>query len=109
MRAELEAVVAADEEGRSRLSSADERAGRDVAAVREEVERQMTDRRRDAEAALESELAAIRAEGDAAVAALHAREAAYRKTVAEAASARLEPAARIYARIVLEGPPEAKR
>ena len=36
MRPELEAVVAADEEARSRLSSAEERAKRDVTAVRAE-------------------------------------------------------------------------
>jgi vacuolar-type H+-ATPase subunit H len=107
MRAELEAVVAADEEARSRVSSAEERARRDVAAVREEVERQVADRRRAAEAALESELAAIRDEGDTAVAALHAREAAYRKTVTDGAAARVDAAAQLYARIVLEGPPEA--
>jgi TolA-binding protein len=109
MRPELEAIVAADEEARSRLSSAEERARRDVTAVREEVERQIAGRREASAAALESELAAIRTEGERAVRELQAREEAYRQAVAAASDVRLEDAAQLFARIVLEGPPEAKR
>ena len=107
MRPELEAVVAADEEARSRLSSAEERAKRDVTAVRAEVERQIAGRKQSSEADLERELVAIRAEGERAVSELQARETAYRETVAAAAAGRLAEAAQLFARIVLEGPPEA--
>jgi vacuolar-type H+-ATPase subunit H len=109
MRAELEAIVAADEEAWSRVSSADERAGRAVAAAREEVERQIADRKQNSEEVLDRELAAIRAEGEAAVGELRARGTAYGQTVAAAAAARLEEAARLYTRVVVDGPPEAKR
>ena len=103
MRNELEAIVAADEEARSRVSFAEERAKRDAAAVREQVEQQIDERKRASEAAMESELAAVGEEGERAVAELRARESSYRQAVSGAAAANLEEAARLYARIVLEG------
>jgi vacuolar-type H+-ATPase subunit H len=109
MRPELETIVAADEEARSRLSSAEERARRDTLAVREEVERRIAERGQTAEAALETELAAIRGEGERAANELRAREESYRDAVAAAAASRLEEAARRFAQIVVDGPPEGTR
>lgn len=97
---ELEAIVAADEESRARLSFAEQRRERDVAAARAQHERSAGDLQRESCDALETEIAAIREESDREIAKLRRSHDRYLAALAETGERQLERAAELYAQIV---------
>jgi hypothetical protein len=98
--AELEVIVAADEESRARLSFDGKRLDRDLEAARGAHERAAAARKQESCDTLESELAAIRAESDVEIAKLRASQEQYLAALAEAGERQLEAAAELYAQIV---------
>lgn len=108
MRRELEQIVAVDEEARSRVAFAEEQSARAIGAANDAADLAITAKRRAAAAQLESEVDAIRSEGAAQIAEIHARDEDYLARAREAGERQLETAARLYARIILHGPEEQR-
>ena len=104
MHADLERIVSADEEARSRVALAEQRRERELTAERAARDAAIDGRRRETQEALERELQAIRSEGDAQVAALQRRQAQYLATLAAAGERRFDEAVTLYRRIVCEVP-----
>jgi len=100
MTSELEAIVAADEESRARLSFAGQRRERDVASARARHEQSAEELRRDGCDALETEIAAIREASDREIETLRRSHERYLAALAEAGERRLAHAAELYAQIV---------
>lgn len=102
MHIDLEAIVSADEEARSRVAMAEEARDRDLSAARAARDSDIAGRRRETQDAFDRELRAIRDEGQARVAELQKQQAAYLLTLAEAGEQRFEEAVAVYLRIVCE-------
>lgn len=102
MHPDLELIVSADEEARSRVSLAEQRSEREVSAARATRDAAIDTRRKEAVDALERELQLIRAEGDARVAALQEQQQEYLRTLAAAGQRKLDEAVAVYGRIVCE-------
>lgn len=102
MHSDLEAIVSADEEARSRVTFAEERRDRELAAARAACDAAIQARRREVVDALDRELQAIRAEGDAAADALQRQQARYLATLAAAGERNFDEAVALYLRIVCE-------
>lgn len=100
MHPDLAAIVAADEECRSRVTLAEERRERDLAAARAERDAVIARRAAAAREALESELKAIRADGDARLRELRDKQQGYLAALAAAGEKRFEEAVQIYLRII---------
>ena len=105
MHPDLELIVSADEEGRSRVALADQRRERELAAARAARDAAIEARRKEASDALERELEAIRADGDARVAALESQQAQYLAGLADAGERNADQAVALYRRIVCEAAP----
>ena len=108
MRRELEQIVAADEEARSRVAFAEEQSARAVRAANDSADLLITSKRRTAAKQLEDEVDAIRAEGEAQIAEIRARDDDYLARAREAGEQQLQSAAELYARIILHGPEEKR-
>lgn len=104
MHTDLERIVLADEEARSRVALAEQRRERELTAERTTRDAAVEVRRREAQEALERELQAIRSEGDVQVAALRRQQEEYLATLAAAGERRFEEAVALYRRIVCEVP-----
>ena len=104
MHADLERIVSADEEARSRVELAEQRRERELTAERAARDAAIDGRRREAQEALERELQAIRSEGDAQVAALQRRQEQYLAALTAAGERRFDEAVTLYRRIVCEVP-----
>ena len=100
MHPDLEAVVAADEEGRARLATAEQRRDAALTAARNESEAAVAGRRAAALAMLNDEIGAIRRDGDARAAEARARNAEYLRLLAAAGEDAIEEAVGQYTRIV---------
>jgi DNA anti-recombination protein RmuC len=100
MHPDLESVIAADEECRSRLTLAESRRDRDIAAARAKRDATIDRRRADAVAALERELAAIRAEGDKRLGDLGEQQKTYLAKLAAIGDERFAEAVKKYLAIV---------
>lgn len=105
MHPDLEAIVSADEEARSRIALAEERREREVAGASARRDAAIEARRKEAAGALERELQAIRAEGDARLAELQRRQEQYLAALADVGERRLDDAVALYLRIVREVAP----
>lgn len=104
MHADLEKIVSADEEARSRVALAEQRRERELTAERAARDAAIDGRRRDAQEALERELQAIRSEGDALIATLQRQQEQYLLTLTAAGERRFDEAVALYRRIVCEVP-----
>lgn len=104
MHADLERIVSADEEARSRVALAEQRRERELTAERAARDAAVDARRREAQEALEQDLQAIRSEGDGQVAALQRQQEEYRATLTAAGERRFDEAVALYRRIVCEVP-----
>jgi len=104
VNADLERLFAADEEGRARLTAARAEAAGALDRARRNLEEERTARLSRLEAALEQELAGIRAEAEEAARARARRRAEFRQARRQASEALLPGAVEAFVRIVLEGP-----
>lgn len=102
MHPDLELIVSADEEARARVTLAEQRSEKEVAAARVSRDAAIEARRTEALDALERELQRIRADGDARVAALQEQQQEYLRSLAEAGDRKLDEAVAVYQRIVCE-------
>jgi thioesterase domain-containing protein len=103
MHPDLETIIAADEEARARVSLAEERRGRELAAAGAAGDADIERRRAAAREALDRELDAIARDGEARLAALREQQQAYLLRLAAAGDARFAEAVAIYRRTVVEG------
>lgn len=101
MHADLEAIVAADEESRARVALAEQRRDHDLAASRAGHQSARAALLAAAERALDEEIAVIRREGDARVADERRRSAAVLQLLAEAGERNFDEAVRKYVEIVI--------
>ena len=101
MHPDLEAIVAADEEGRARVHTAEERRDSTLAATRNECDAALVSRRAAAIAAVNDEVSAIEREGDARAAEARQRNEAYLRLLATAGEHAFDEAVEQYTRIVL--------
>lgn len=108
MRRELEQIVAAGEEARSRTTFAEEQGVLAIRAARDAADLAVETKLRASAAELEREVAAIRAAGESSVAETHARDDDYLARARDAGARQLEAAARLYASIILHGPEEKR-
>lgn len=104
MHADLERIVSADEEARSRVALAEQRRERELTTERTARDASIEARRREAHEALDRELQAIRSEGDARVDELRRQQEQYRATLTTAGERRFDEAVVLYRRIVCEVP-----
>jgi len=104
VHADLERIVSADEEARSRVALAEQRRERELTAERAARDAAVETRRREAQEALERELQAIRSEGDVQVAALRRQQEEYLAALTIVGERRFEEAVALYRRIVCEVP-----
>ncbi|HEX6642665.1 MAG TPA: hypothetical protein VF215_16215 [Thermoanaerobaculia bacterium] len=104
MHADLERIVSADEEARSRVALAEQRRERELTAERAARDAAIEARRREVQDALDRELQAIRSEGDAHVAELRRQHQQYLATLTAAGERRFDEAVALYRRIVCEVP-----
>lgn len=102
MHPDLEAIVAADEEARSRVAHAEERREREVAATRADGDASIAARKTAASDALESELQVIRAEGESRIEALRRQQEQYLASLAAAGELRLDDGVALFLRTVCE-------
>jgi hypothetical protein len=100
MTADLDQILAADEECRTRITFAQKQIDRAMEDARAARANAMESRQRAAAATLGRELAAIREEGENRVADRRAALEQYLLRLAAAGEQQLESAARIYARII---------
>ena len=102
MHPDLERIVSADEEARSRVTLAEERHDRDVSAARAERDAAIDVRRKEAFDALERELRFIRDDGDRRTGELQRKQALYLTALAEAGERKFDEAVELYLRFVCE-------
>ncbi|HLJ73455.1 MAG TPA: hypothetical protein VKU62_02635 [Thermoanaerobaculia bacterium] len=100
MHPDLEAIVAADEECRSRVTLADSRRERDVSAARAKRDASIETRRAAALEALKRELAAIRSEGDQRLVEIREQQKVYLESLAKNGEAKFAAAVDKYLSIV---------
>jgi len=100
MTREIEAVAAADEEARSRVSLAEARRERELAAARAARDAEVRARRDAAQQALDRELRAIADDGERRGAAIKSQQASFLAALAAAGEAKFGEAVAAYARIV---------
>ena len=100
MHPDLEAVIAADEECRSRVTLAESRREREIAAARAQREAAIEKRRAAAIEAVEREVAAIRSEGDARLADLREQQRLYLQSLAKAGEENFDAAVQRYLSVV---------
>ena len=100
MHPELEAVIAADEECRSRLTHAESRRERELAAARSRRDATIDKRRTAALESLQAEIAAIRAEGDARLAEMRNQQTTYLASLSKTGEEKFEDAVRAWLAIV---------
>jgi DNA anti-recombination protein RmuC len=100
MHSDLEAIVAADEEARSRIQLAETSRDRDLDAARAARDAAVEARRNAAQEALDHELRTIRDEGDRRLAELRAQQQAFLAAVSAAAETKFDEAVAAYVRIV---------
>jgi len=100
MRSELEEIIAADEECRSRVAFTQELKARSVEEARVGRQKAIDEQRLGAEAALDDEIALLRAEGESTVGQKRIEAEHYRRRVAEEGERILERAANVYAGII---------
>jgi hypothetical protein len=102
MHPDLEMIVSADEEARSRLALAEQRREQQLSAERATREASIDARRNQASEALERELQKIRAEGDVRVAELQRQQEQYLASLAAVGERQFDEAVKLYLRIVCE-------
>lgn len=100
MSSALEAIIAADEEARARVTFAERRLHRDVEGARAERQRDDDARRAPAEQELAAELAAIEAQSASEIEQSRRAHEEYLRALAAVGERELEEAARTYAAIV---------
>lgn len=100
MRSELEEIIAADEECRSRVTFTEKLKARSVESARAARQKAIDEQRLGAEAALDDEIGLIRAEGESAVGGKRIATDRYRRRVVEEGERILERAANVYAGII---------
>ena len=100
MRSDLEEIIAADEECRSRIAFTEKLKARSVEEARAARQKAIDEQRRGAEAALDDEIALLRAEGESTVGGKLIEAERYRRRVAEEGERILERAAKVYAGII---------
>jgi thioesterase domain-containing protein len=105
MHPDLDAIVSSDEEARSRVALAENRRERELTAARVARDAAIEARRREADEALDGELQAIRAEGDARTAGMQRQQEQYLASLAEAGERKIDEAVALYLRIVCEATP----
>ncbi|HEX7828593.1 MAG TPA: hypothetical protein VF787_03020 [Thermoanaerobaculia bacterium] len=102
MHSDLEAIVSADEEARSRVRLAEERSDRALADARASRDAAIDARRREVTSAFERELQSIHDACDARVAELQRQQAQYLASLAEAGVTKFDDAVAAYRRLVCE-------
>ncbi len=102
MHPDLEAIVAADEEARSRVAFAEERREREVSAARADRDASIAARKKAASDALENELQVIRAEGDSRIETLRRQQEQYLASLAAAGEMRIDDGVALFLRTVCE-------
>jgi hypothetical protein len=102
MYQDLEAIVAADEESRSRMTLAEARRDRDLSTARAKRDSELEKRRSAARAALDSELQAIRSDGDVRLHDLREQQKHYLAALAETGEQKFAEAVQLYSKIVYQ-------
>jgi vacuolar-type H+-ATPase subunit H len=102
MHPDLETIVAADEEARSRVAFAEERRQREVSAARAERDASIAARKKAATDALENELQVIRAEGDSRIETPRKQQDQYLASLAAAGELRSNDGVALFLRTVCE-------
>jgi vacuolar-type H+-ATPase subunit H len=102
VHADLERIVSADEEARSRVALAEQRRERELTTGRTGRDASIEARRREAHEALDRELQAIRSEGDARVDELRRQQEQYLTTLTASGERRFDEAVALYRRVVCE-------
>ena len=102
MHPDLEVLVSADEEARSRVALAEQRRERELTAARGARDAALAARRQEATDALERELRTIAEAGDAREAELERQQKQYLDSLDEAGRRNFEDAVALYLRIVCE-------
>lgn len=102
MHPDLEAIVSADEEARSRVTLAETRRDRDVLAARTARDAAAAAELREASDVLDREIAVIRADGDARIAELHRQQEQYLASLAAAGERKFDDAVALVLRMVCE-------
>jgi DNA anti-recombination protein RmuC len=105
MHPDLEAIVLADEEARSRVTLAAERREEALSAARAARDQSVDARRLEAREVFERELQAIREEGDVRLAEMRRQQAQYLASLADAGARTFDHAVALYLRIVCEAAP----
>ena len=100
MHPDLEAVIAADEECRSRLTLAESHRDRDLADARARRDAAIGKRRAAALEAVERELADIRADGDARLKTITDQQREYLASLAKSGDEKFDTAVQTYLAIV---------
>ena len=102
MHPDLEAIVSADEEARSRVVLEEQRRDQELAAARGARDASMDARRREAAESLERDVRAIVAAGDARVAELERQQQQFLAALSETGERRFEEAVALFLSIVGE-------
>lgn len=108
MDADLEALIAADEDARARVDAAREAARARVAAAREDLQRRQDAQRIAQQHATDLAVSAIDEDAARTVAARRAARAQYAETRRIEADSRLAQAADLYAQIIKTGRPPGR-
>jgi len=109
MNEHLERLLACDEEGRARLDQERTRARESLDSLARRLQEDRERRRRDLEAQLDRELAAIAREAERTAAERRRRREEFRIEQDAIASAMLPRAVDAFVRIVRDGPPGGRR
>jgi hypothetical protein len=99
---DLEAIVSADEEARSRVALEEQRRTRELAAARSERDAGIESRRREVAEALERDLRMIAEDGDARIAQMQRQQAQFLAALAATGERRLEEAVALFLSLVGE-------
>ncbi len=105
MHPDLEVIVSADEEARSRVTLAEQRRERALADACAARDSAIEARRSEVSAVFGAEVDAIRAEGEARVAELRRQQAQYLSSLTVAGEQKFEEAVALYLRIVCGAAP----
>lgn len=100
MHPDLEVIVLADEEARSRVALAEERRARELKAASEARDTTIAARRKEASDGLDRELQSVGAASDARVAELQRQQAEYLAHLREAGERRFAEAVALYRKLV---------
>ncbi len=102
MQPDLEAIVSADEEARSRVALAEERRERDVLAARTARDAAIAAELKEASDALDREIQVIRADGDARTGELKKQQEQYLASLAASGERKFDDAVALVLRMVCE-------